>query len=285
MAKRPTPTTTRRHAPDPRDPRDAGPRDPDPHDAGLPAPAPARADVPAAFDRAAAAYDRLVAANPGYHAQLRRSARRLRLPGDGAGLHLLDLGCGTGASTAALLAAAPRARITAVDASAGMLARARAKPWPARVRFVRAHAEELRAAGVTGPFDGALAAYLVRNLPDPDATLCALRELLAPGAPLAVHEYALGSPRARAVWHLVCWSVIVPAGRLLGGDAGLYRYLWRSVREFDTPAQLCARLERCGFQPARALPMPGWQRGIAHTFLTRRPAEPGHGVAPATEAA
>ncbi|MGH3927469.1 MAG: class I SAM-dependent methyltransferase, partial [Pseudonocardiaceae bacterium] len=118
-------------------------------------------DVPGEFDTAAASYDRLVAASPGYHENLARSAGRMQLPGDGAGLHLLDLGCGTGASTAALLAAAPQAGITAVDASAGMLARAREADWPAGVSFVHARAEELAAAGVHGPYDGIFAAYLV----------------------------------------------------------------------------------------------------------------------------
>jgi ubiquinone/menaquinone biosynthesis C-methylase UbiE len=71
--------------------------------------------VPAAFDDGARAYDRLVGANPGYHAHLRISARRMRLPDRGRGLRLLDAGCGTGASTAALLVAAPEAEIIAVD--------------------------------------------------------------------------------------------------------------------------------------------------------------------------
>ena len=44
-----------------------------------------RQDVPAAFDGGASAYDRLVGANPGYHAHLRLSARRMRLPGNGRG--------------------------------------------------------------------------------------------------------------------------------------------------------------------------------------------------------
>lgn len=41
-------------------------------DNGLP-----RAEVPGAFDGGAAAYDRLVGVNPGYHHHLRISARRL----------------------------------------------------------------------------------------------------------------------------------------------------------------------------------------------------------------
>ena len=115
----------------------------------------------------------------------------MRLPGNGRGLRLLDAGCGTGASTAALLAAAPHAQIVAIDASAEMLAQARAKPWPSSVRFVHAPVEDLGAAGIRGPFDGILAAYLIRNLADPDAQLRALRGLLRPGGTLAVHEYSV----------------------------------------------------------------------------------------------
>ena len=106
-----------------------------------------REAVPSAFDAGAPAYDRLTGANPGYHAHLRLSARRMRLPSGGRGLRLLDAGCGTGASTAALLAAAPHAQIVAVDASSQMLARARAKAWPSCVRFVHTRVEDLAGAG------------------------------------------------------------------------------------------------------------------------------------------
>ncbi|MEV4999037.1 class I SAM-dependent methyltransferase [Streptomyces niveus] len=227
------------------------------------------AELAAAFDHAALSYDRLVAANPGYHAHLRRSARRLRLPRGGAGLRLLDLGCGTGASTAALLAAAPHAEIVAVDASAGMLARAATKRWPAGVSFVHAPVEGLADAGVTGPFDGVFAAYLFRNVTDPDGTLAAVRSLLRPGGRLGVHEYALGGRAVdRAVWTAVCKGIVLPAGRL-AGDADLYRHLWRSVVEFDTAPGFADRLRRAGFAEVRVLPMPGWQTGIVHTFVGR----------------
>ncbi|MEU2538777.1 class I SAM-dependent methyltransferase [Streptomyces iakyrus] len=223
-------------------------------------------DLARAFDHASRTYDRLTGLNPGYRADLLRSARRLRLPGDGAGLHLLDLGCGTGASTRALLRAAPRARITAVDASAGMLRRALAKPWPDGVRFLHLSAEELHAAG-EGPFDAVFAAYLFRNVSDPDGVLGTVRGLLRPGGRLAVHEYSLtGSPAHRALWTAVCQGVIIPAGTLTG-DRALYRHLWHSVLDFDTAAAFTGRLTRAGFTGARALPLAGWQSGITHTFV------------------
>jgi ubiquinone/menaquinone biosynthesis C-methylase UbiE len=227
--------------------------------------------VPAAFDAGAFAYDRLVGANPGYHDHLRLSARRMRLPDAGRGLRLLDAGCGTGASTAALLAVAPRAEITAIDASGQMLAQARAKAWPDSVTFVHAPAEELAAAGVRGPFDAILAAYLIRNVPDPDAVLRDLRGLLRPGGTLAVHEYSVrDSLRARAVWQAVSLGVIIPAGQLAAGDASLYRYLRGSVAEFDGAARFRRRLRSAGFTGVHSETVPGWQHGIVHTFLASR---------------
>ncbi|MGW2462495.1 class I SAM-dependent methyltransferase [Streptomyces sp. NPDC001761] len=227
-------------------------------------------DLTAAFDHAARGYDALVAANPGYHGHLRRSVRRLGLPGSGAGLRLLDLGCGTGASTAALRAVLPAAHLTAVDASAGMLRRAAAKPWARGVTFVRAPAERLAEAGVTGPFDAVFAAYVLRNVSDPDAVLTAVRDLLVPGGRLGVHEYTLSGRRAdRAVWSLVCRGLVQPVASVLG-DGGLYRHLRRSVVEFDTVDRLAARVRTAGFERVRTLPLPGWQTGITHTVVARR---------------
>ncbi|WP_069760045.1 class I SAM-dependent methyltransferase [Streptomyces sp. LUP47B] len=225
-------------------------------------------DLAHAFDHASHTYDRLTALNPGYRTDLLRSARRLRLPRSGAGLHILDLGCGTGASTRALLRAAPRARITAVDASAGMLRRALAKPWPDQVRFLHLTAEEAATADAE-PYDAVFAAYLFRNVTDPDGVLGTVRSLLRPGGRLAVHEYSLsGSPAHRAVWTAVCRGVIIPAGTL-SGDRALYRHLWRSVLDFDTVPDFTARLTGAGFTGVRAAPAAGWQTGIVHTFLAR----------------
>ncbi|MFE7029255.1 class I SAM-dependent methyltransferase [Streptomyces sp. NPDC057621] len=225
-------------------------------------------DLALAFDHASHSYDRLTGLNPGYRTDLLRSARRLRLPRAGAGLHVLDLGCGTGASTRALLRAAPRARITAVDASSGMLARARSKAWPDRVRFQHMTAEALAAAD-EGPYDAVFAAYLLRNVTDVDDVLRTVRSLLRPGGRFAVHEYSLsGSAVHRAVWTAVCRGVILPAGSV-SGDRDLYRHLWRSVLDFDTVPAFADRLRSTGFSAVRALPVAGWQTGIVHTFLAR----------------
>jgi ubiquinone/menaquinone biosynthesis C-methylase UbiE len=196
------------------------------------------------------------------------------LPEGGRGLRLLDLGCGTGASTAALLEVAPEAEIIAVDASVEMLNAARAKKWPDTVTFVHGNAMNLAAAGITGTFDGILAAYLLRNLPAPDIALRSFHNFLKPGAPLAVHDYSVrDSKRARRIWTLVSWTIIIPLGRLRTGSSGLYRYLWRSVLQFDGVKRLAQRLRDAGFVDVRCQTVSGWQQDIVHTILGRRAPE------------
>jgi ubiquinone/menaquinone biosynthesis C-methylase UbiE len=232
-----------------------------------------RGGAPRSFDAHAKSYDKLVGANPGYHEHLRMSARRMGLPNGGAGLKLLDLGCGTGASTAALLEVAPQAQITAVDASAEMLTQARRKTWPTTVRFVHGNAENLAMSGIVGPYDGIFAAYLLRNLVHQDAALRQFHRLLRPGAPIAIHEYSVrDSLRSRTVWTLVCWGVIIPMGRIRAGSGDLYRYLWRSVLRFDGVAAMRKRMEAAEFEDVRVQTVPGWEQHIVHTFLGRRPA-------------
>lgn len=231
-----------------------------------------RPEVPGAFDVGAAAYDGLVGANPGYHDHLRISAHRMRIPNGGRGLRLLDAGCGTGASTAALLEAAPHAEIVAVDASAGMLEQAAGKSWPDSVRFVHSPIEEFGSGDIGDGFDGILAAYLVRNLADPDAQLRRFLTMLRPGASLALHEYSVrDSKPAQAVWNAVCWGIIIPAGWRKTGDSTLYRHLWRSVNSFDGAAEFQRRLVAAGFSGVHSETMPGWQRGIVHTFIGEAP--------------
>lgn len=226
------------------------------------------------FDRASGRYDLLTRLNPGYHRHLAAAARQVadRLRGK-AEPRLVDLGCGSGLSTAALLEAVPSARVVAVDASAGMLRQATAKTWPQSVRFVHATAESLPDLGLPA-VDGALAAYLFRNVPAEgrDEVLGIVRDQLAPGGWLVVQEYSVaGRRRASVIWTLVCWLIVVPLAWVVRGFPHLYVYLWRSVRDFDSTDRFQARLRTAGFTEIRRLDVSGWQRGILHTFVARRP--------------
>ena len=66
-------------------------------------------------------------------------------------------------------------------------------------------------------------------------------------------------------------GVIIPGGLLTAGSTRIYRYLRRSVLDFDGVRAFEARLGRAGFTGVRTMPMDGWQRGIVHSFLAQRP--------------
>lgn len=277
-------------------------------------------DVPAAFDRAARTYDKMVNLNPGYHRHLQSAADALveKLP-SGPGLTVVDLGCGSGASTDALVNSMghrgqPYTAI-GIDGSAGMLEEARAKPWPTWVSFEQGRAEDLPAVAASlpglgspdgpgsgsvgsgsagsgsggsgsggsgsggsgapgsGVVAGVLAAYLFRNVPDRDAVLRSVWDLLAPGGVLVVQDYSVaGSPAARRRWNAVSWSVVIPLSKVVNHDTGLYRYLWRSVLDNDAVDDFCARMFAAGFVDVQHRTVGGWQRGILHTYRARKPA-------------
>lgn len=232
--------------------------------------------VPHEFDRVARRYDLLTGMNPGYKKHLRWSAERLQLS-QSPETRILDLCCGTGLSTEPLVKTYPNAQISGLDASAGMLAVAAKKPWAhaagSRVRFVCGDAMDPAASGLTGPFDGILMAYGIRNMPD--ATLCLARlfELLRPGGTICFHEYSVrDSLKSRLIWNAVALGIIIPAGLLTSPGSDIYRYLRASVNDFDGVAAFEVRLAHAGFTSVRTQTMDGWQSGIVHSFIARRPA-------------
>lgn len=226
--------------------------------------------VPEEFDRVSRSYDLLSALNPGYSAHLRKSAKRMQL---GPGARVLDLCCGTGLSTEALRTVYPDAVITGMDASAGMLESARAKPELSDVTWILGNAMDPAEAGAEGPYDGILMAYGIRNVPDPDLCLERLLPLLAEEGTICFHEYSVrGSLWSRIVWNIVTLGIVIPLGLIFARTTKIFRYLRRSVLEFDSVTELEDRLRAAGFSSVRTKPMGGWQRGVVHSFLASRSA-------------
>src|SRR5690349_18375077 len=122
------------------------------------------------------------------------------------GSHVLEPGCGTGQQTAALLAASPGIRITAIDVDPEQLARAAAAvPSGAPVALVAG--DLLGAPLAPQSFDHAFVCFLLEHLVDPAAALAVLRRVVKPGGRVVVIEGDHGSyrfhpetPAARAVW-------------------------------------------------------------------------------------
>jgi ubiquinone/menaquinone biosynthesis C-methylase UbiE len=237
-----------------------------------------------AFDRAAPTYDAMVALSPGYHDQLRTAAEALveRLPVRGTGegaLRVLDLGCGSGASGRALLDAWSSSggsvddlTVTGVDASEGMVAQARGKAWPPSVALVVSDAVDYLESLPSGSVDGVLAAYLLRNVPDRARLVGEVARVLRPGGAIVIHDYSVaGNNRAKVLWAAVCHGIIIPLAVVKRSDVPLHRYLYASVRDFDSVARICERLLSSGLVDVRHRSYRGWQHGLVHTVAGSAP--------------
>ncbi|MFF6872995.1 methyltransferase domain-containing protein [Streptomyces sp. NPDC012450] len=110
---------------------------------------------------------------------------------------IVDLGCGTGAGTFALLDRFPEAHVTAVDSSAEHLQRLREKACArgveGRVRTVQADLDRADWPDLGTP-DLVWASASLHHMLHPDRALRQVHDLLAPGGLLTVVELA-GFPR------------------------------------------------------------------------------------------
>jgi trans-aconitate 2-methyltransferase len=96
---------------------------------------------------------------------------------------VVDLGCGTGALTAALAERWPGAAVIGVDASPEMLAAVAEHAAPGRVRFV---AGDVRDWAPAGPVDVVISNAVLHWVPGHDLLLGRWASWLAPGGALAV---------------------------------------------------------------------------------------------------
>ena len=151
-----------------------------------------------------------------------------RLPRDGG--HVLDVATGTGLVAEALLARG--FRVTGLDQSPGMLARAR-KRFAGRIELVEATAEELPFPDAW--FDHLTFTYLLRYVDDPGATLAGLARVVRPGGTIGMVEFGLPRGLGRPLWDLWVGVGLPLAGRLVSpGWHDVGRFLGPSIRDFHT---------------------------------------------------
>lgn len=117
-----------------------------------------------------------------------------------AGRRWLDVGCGTGALTAAVLASADPDRVVGMDPSEGFLTGARARTGTSRATFCAADARALPVPDRC--FDAVVSGLAVNFVPDPGRALAELARVVRPGGVVAgyVWDYADGMAMMRRFW-------------------------------------------------------------------------------------
>lgn len=157
---------------------------------------------------------------------------------------VLDLGCGTGATTEACLRLLPAdGEIVGLDASAEMVEVARAQTLDPRASFVVGDAAAV-AGLVEGSFDRVLSNAAFWQFGDRRAVFAALAELLEPGAIFAFNVPAERSPDEETPIH----PFQVALARAIESQAGApFRV---TATPFD-PARLPAEVEPLGFSVER----------------------------------
>ena len=116
------------------------------------------------------------------------------------GSRWLDVGCGTGALTDAILATAEPRAVSGVDPSAGFIAHAQAAITDARAGFQVGNAMQLPFGG--GEFDAAAAALVLNFVPEPRVAIAEMRRVVRAGGRVGAYvwDYAVGMRMMRVFW-------------------------------------------------------------------------------------
>jgi SAM-dependent methyltransferase len=116
------------------------------------------------------------------------------------GSRWLDVGCGTGALTGAILERAGPEHVTAIDPSAGFVEHVRAAAAGAPATFIVADAQDLPFDD--GSFDAAVAGLVLNFVPDPERAVAELARATRAGGTIAVYvwDYAEGMELIRRFW-------------------------------------------------------------------------------------
>jgi len=199
---------------------------------------------------------------------------------------ILDICCGTGDLTMALLKLRPPGArpILAGDFARAMLRRGAQKFGPQK-RQLQSHgkksvtapyaipieADALRLPLRSASLDLIVTAFGFRNLANYQAGLAEFHRALKPGGQLGILEFSEPGGLTGKAYALYFRRVLPAIGRLICGKDGPYNYLPNSVGAFPPPPQMLTMLDQAGFVNG------AWQPftfGIAGLYTAMRPPVP-----------
>lgn len=197
-----------------------------------------------------------------------RTARRFRHILARPEAQVLDICCGTGDMTLALLRRRPKAGrpVIAADFSRAMLERAAAKLPRARATVIEADALHLPMADST--LDLITTAFGFRNLANYQAGLEEFFRVLAPGGEVGILDFSEPGGFVGKLYAFYFRRVLPVIGARLSGVGAAYAYLPASVAKFPAPAVMLEMMRRAGFEQVRWTP---YSFGIAGLWSGVKP--------------
>jgi demethylmenaquinone methyltransferase/2-methoxy-6-polyprenyl-1,4-benzoquinol methylase len=211
------------------------------------------------FDSIAPNYDRL---NHVLSASVDRlwwwqTARRFRAILGDPNAAVLDICCGTGHMTRALLRGRPKGSrpIIAADFAREMLARG-AKQFgsqavvgsgPVEPYAIPIEADALHLPLRPASHDLIVSAFGFRNLVNYEAGLREFHRVLKPGGQLGILDFSEPGGVVGVGYRVYFRHVLPTVARIIGGKEGAYRYLPASVGSFPPPEEMLALMRAVGY--------------------------------------
>jgi demethylmenaquinone methyltransferase/2-methoxy-6-polyprenyl-1,4-benzoquinol methylase len=201
-----------------------------------------------------------------------RTARRFRTTLSNPDAAILDICCGTGDMTMALLKRRPQGSrpITAADFSPQMLSRGAKKFGPRKEGqpyAIPMEADALHLPLESASLDLIVSAFGFRNLANYEVGLREFHRVLKPGGQLGILDFSEPGGLIGKAYAVYFRRVLPAIGRAICGQTGPYSYLPASVGNFPAPPEMLrlmrtAAYEDCTWQP--------YTFGIAGLYTARR---------------
>ena len=199
----------------------------------------------------------------------RRTAGRFRSILADPETAVLDICCGTGDMTMALLQHRPvgARSVLAADFAHEMLARGArkfARTSPRHGGAVALEADALHLPLRDASLDLITTAFGFRNLANYNEGLVEFHRVLKPGGQLGILDFSEPDGVIGKVYQLYFRHVLPAIGRVICGKDGPYNYLPASVRRFPAPAEMLAMMREAGFREVSWTP---YTFGIAGLYV------------------
>jgi len=167
---------------------------------------------------------------------------------------ILDLGIGTGDMAVKLLQQVPNCRLVGIDNCRELMRLGQKK---SRLKRASPAIQMVQGDGRFFPFDdnifdGVVAGFSVRNIPDSPRVISEIYRVLVPGGKCVLLEMVPPDGKLNQILFKLYFKRLVPLlGKWFGSDVGAYAYLYPSITNFLNSDQIKQALQAEGFTSVR----------------------------------